>query len=109
MHEWRTRAQVPADHPCLAGHFPGNPVVPAVVLLEQVLTALQLWRGRHWQLRRLLAAKFVQPLLPDQRFEILLQMTGTQPDSRLAWRCERDSQLLAEGTWQVSDRPGAGP
>lgn len=109
MPEWRARAQVPADHPCLAGHFPGNPVVPAVVLLEQVLAALRLWRGPQWQLRRLLAAKFLRPLRPDEHFEILLRLTGTAPDARLDWRCERDARLLAQGAWQVGERPGAGP
>lgn len=105
MREWRTDAQVPADHPCLAGHFPGNPVVPAVVLLEQVLTAVHAWRGPHWQLRRLRTAKFLLPLRPDQRFEIVLRMAGSPPDSQLEWRCERDAGLLAQGTWDV----GAGP
>jgi 3-hydroxymyristoyl/3-hydroxydecanoyl-(acyl carrier protein) dehydratase len=100
--EWRTRAQVPADHPCLPGHFPGNPVVPAVVLLEQVLAALRLWRGAHWQLRRLVTAKFLVPLRPDERFEIVLQMADASPGSQLQWRCERDAQVLAQGRWEVS-------
>lgn len=28
------------DHPALPGHFPGNPVVPGVVVLEQLIGAL---------------------------------------------------------------------
>lgn len=95
--EYRASAQVPTGHPCLAGHFPGNPVVPAVVLLQLVLDAARSWRGSQWQFRRLLAAKFLQPLRPDERFEILLQMK----DGRLDFRCEREARLLAQGSWEM--------
>ena len=36
---------VRADHPCLPGHFPGRPVVPGVLLLEQVLAAIEAGHG----------------------------------------------------------------
>lgn len=98
MSESSTSAQVPVGHPCLAGHFPGNPVVPAVVLLQLVLDAAQSWRGSQWQLRRLLAAKFLLPLRPGERFEILLQMK----DARLDFRCEREARLLAQGSWEMA-------
>ena len=104
MREWRTLAQVPADHPSLPGHFPGNPIVPAVVLMECVLSAVRAWRGQDWQLRRLRAAKFLLPLRPDERFDILLRLTGSPP-RLLDWRCERDAGVLAQGTWEVGAAP----
>ena len=33
-----------ANHPTLPGHFPGAPLVPGVVILDEVLAALIEWR-----------------------------------------------------------------
>ena len=38
---WR----VPADHPAFAGHFPGHPIVPGVVLLDRAVQMAQRLRG----------------------------------------------------------------
>lgn len=35
-----TEIVISADHPALAGHFPGNPIVPGVVLLDETLHAI---------------------------------------------------------------------
>ena len=90
--------QVPAGHPCLAGHFPGNPLVPAVVLLERVLEALHAWRGPRWRLQRIVAAKFVSALRPDERFDIELTMDGTRVD----FRCSCDDRLLTHGSLEMA-------
>jgi 3-hydroxymyristoyl/3-hydroxydecanoyl-(acyl carrier protein) dehydratase len=81
-----------ADHPCLPGHFPGAPLVPGVVLLEQVALALRDWRGQR--LARVLEAKFVAPLLPAQEARIAL----TEGQGRVRFEIHRGDDLLARGS-----------
>ncbi|HET6631828.1 MAG TPA: hydroxymyristoyl-ACP dehydratase [Rhodanobacteraceae bacterium] len=85
---YRCQFEVPAGHPCLAGHFPGRPLVPAVLLLEQVALALRAWQGGT--LARVPEAKFLAPLGPGQVATLTL-------DERLRFEIRRDGQLLARG------------
>ncbi len=62
---------IESGHPSLPGHFPGQPLVPGVILLEQVALGLRAWRGQR--LGRVLEAKFMAPLLPDQRASLQLR------------------------------------
>ena len=83
-----------AGHPALPGHFPGQPLVPGVLLLEQVALALRAWRGER--LARVLEAKFVAPLLPDETAQLELTAHGADA-SRVGFRIVRDGTLLARG------------
>lgn len=80
------------DHPSLPGHFPGRPVVPGVVVLEQVLGAIEAAHGPLAALR-LPQVKFLQPLLPGETATVLLE--GDAP--RWRFRVLRDDVLLASG------------
>lgn len=80
------------DHPALAGHFPGRPVVPGVVLLQRVAAAWKAWRGAAVGQ---LDAKFMQPLLPGEAATIVL-CEGAGPTRFEVARA--DGQLLARGT-----------
>lgn len=78
-------------HPALPGHFPGHPLVPGVVLLEQVALALRAWRGQR--LQRVVEAKFVAPLLPGEQAELSLAEAG----DRARFEIRREGVLLARG------------
>ncbi|HEY1588748.1 MAG TPA: hydroxymyristoyl-ACP dehydratase [Rhodanobacter sp.] len=81
-------------HPALPGHFPGHPLVPGVILLEQVAQALRRWRVQR--LVRVLEAKFVAPLLPDEAAMVYLtEMEADRSRFRFEIRC--DGNLLARG------------
>ncbi|MEO6226847.1 MAG: hypothetical protein ABIO61_03190 [Thermomonas sp.] len=85
--------RIPHDHPALPGHFPGNPVVPGVLLLEQVISLLEATYGPLPALR-LPQVKFMQPLLPGQ--DAVLELTLRGPGG---WRFRvlRDGAVLATG------------
>jgi 3-hydroxyacyl-[acyl-carrier-protein] dehydratase len=88
---------VPSDHPSLPGHFPGNPVVPGVVVLDHVLAAIEAAHGPLGALR-LPQVKFVQPLLPGETARV--ELDGCALDEgvpRWRFRVSRDGTLLASG------------
>jgi 3-hydroxymyristoyl/3-hydroxydecanoyl-(acyl carrier protein) dehydratase len=55
---------VAADHPTLPGHFPQQPIVPGVLLLDHVLSALQRATGRRVTGAR--QVKFTSALRPQE-------------------------------------------
>jgi acyl-coenzyme A synthetase/AMP-(fatty) acid ligase len=61
---------IPPDHPALAGHFPGRPIVPGVVLLDRALDAIGAALGRNFDACRIESAKFLSPAAPGETLEI---------------------------------------
>ena len=91
---------IPADHPCLPGHFPGRAVVPGVVVLDRVLAAIEARHGPLGPLQ-LPQVKFLQPLLPGQQARVELEACPAQGPGAIAprwkFRVLRDGTLLAGG------------
>jgi 3-hydroxyacyl-[acyl-carrier-protein] dehydratase len=79
---------VAADHPIFAGHFPGRPIVPGVMLLEWVVAEVSLALGRAPSAFRVREAKFFQPLGPGQRAQLHVDPGGTPARCSFDIRCE---------------------
>ena len=92
----------PADHPCLPGHFPGHPLVPGVVVLEQVLLAAAAEHGQALSHLRLPQVKFLAPLYPGQQATVQLQGQGP----RLKFQVSGPSGLLVRGELVIEPAQG---
>jgi 3-hydroxyacyl-[acyl-carrier-protein] dehydratase len=57
---------VPVDHPAFAGHFPGRPILPGVVLLDRALGFVAGAPGREKAGRGIANAKFLSPVGPGE-------------------------------------------
>ncbi len=89
---------IPAQHPSLAGHFPGNPVVPGVVMLNEVIDTLRQLDPQAI-VTGLSVVKFVSPLKPGEALTICVERDG---ESDVEFSCYVEVRLIARGTIQVS-------
>jgi acyl-CoA synthetase (AMP-forming)/AMP-acid ligase II len=81
------------DHPSLAGHFPGRPVVPGVVLLDAIARQARASFGLG-ALDGLPQAKFRRPVLPGVDTSLTVRRLGA---TRVAYEIKLDGELVASG------------
>ena len=99
--------QIAEDHPCGAGHFPGNPIIPGALLLQEVLTCIadnltqegwvQIAPGQMlWQIK---SAKFPQSVRPGDSVQI--HYTQTSPDV-IRFECHVLQRTVLSGIARVA-------
>lgn len=94
--------RVDPQHPVFAGHFPGRPIVPGVLLIDWALAAL---RDAVSDARlnvspvELGTVKFLRPVTPGAELRIIWSISN----SRSALRIECDGNLVASATLSAGD------
>jgi len=61
---------VPPDHPAFAGHFPGAPILPGVVLLDMAMQVIAKTSGIMLDRCELNSVKFLNPAIPGDELVI---------------------------------------
>ena len=86
---------IPATHPALPGHFPGHPIVPGVLLLDELMAATLQHSGQ--EIIGLQHVKFSSVLVPDERAQVLCEMDGDRTNFLISLLRENQNVVLAKG------------
>lgn len=68
--------RIAPDHPAFAGHFPGHPIVPGVVLLDEAVQALAAAEGLLPVTLQVGVAKFLVPVRPGESLGLSYKTTA---------------------------------
>jgi len=91
-----------ADHPVFAGHFPGTPIVPGVLLLAEALERLAQQSAAPLNCVQIRSAKFLRPVHPGEVVDVELRARDPQ-HSQLTLSAA--GGLIAEARLEHGARP----
>jgi 3-hydroxymyristoyl/3-hydroxydecanoyl-(acyl carrier protein) dehydratase len=99
IHGSRAKILVGAEHPYLAGHFPGLPILPAVGQLRFVEQVAAITLGRSCTLSEIDRARFVEPIAPGDSLDLALELGSSL---EISWIIERQGRSVARGRGRLS-------
>ena len=91
---------IAADHPAFVGHFPGSPVVPGVVLLDEAMSVIAAATGLAHN--RIAWAKFLRPVRPGQA---LIVRYDIEARGAIRFEITAGSDKVATGRLCLADAP----
>jgi len=92
---------IPADHPAFAGHFPGQPLLPGVSLVAEVLEAVMrepALMARVGPAPRIGMVKFLAPVRPGATLSLQLDARA----NALRFELREGERVVASGNFEAA-------
>jgi len=91
--------QIDLNHPSLKGHFPGQPIVPGVVILDELIKAFRKKRGHPCKIQKIPSVKFLLPLEPGARIEFIFDISNNLV--RFTGKCGEKNIVLGQLEYSI--------
>lgn len=95
MREGEALLPLAADHPSYAGHFPGKPILPGAVLLDEALHAIGRMTNRELAACRIASVKFLSPVQPGDPVSVRYE---AQDSGAIRFDILSNGRKIATGT-----------
>ena len=78
------RVRFADSEPFFAGHFPGHPVVPGLIMIEGLIALVERATGKKRTLAKMIEAKFRNAALPNDTLEYRVSGPGPRYDAKIS-------------------------
>ncbi|MFO7860269.1 MAG: hypothetical protein R6U41_03490 [Desulfosalsimonas sp.] len=92
----RARAVVPADSPWFAGHFPDNPILPAIAQLAIVFDMIQKATGLEQNPGAVNRVKYRRIIRPDEAIHVAVSPVEGKPGV-FSFQMSVDEEMACKG------------
>lgn len=91
---------IPASHPSLEGHFPNKPIVPGVVILDEVINIVKKIKP-ELTVATIPMVKFTHPLLAEQLVQVEIKEKN---DTTISFNCLHNEIKLVTGQLSLKSK-----
>ena len=88
---------VSSSHPSISGHFPGNPIVPGAVIIENVIKVFSRSNDSR-EITSLSTVKFIKPIEVNQKVDVNFLSISTE---LISFECVSNNVVLVLGRFKV--------
>jgi len=88
---------VNSSHPSISGHFPGNPIVPGAVIIENVIKVFSRSNDPR-EITSLSTVKFIKPIEVNQKVDVNFLSISTE---LISFECVSNNVVLVLGRFKV--------
>jgi 3-hydroxymyristoyl/3-hydroxydecanoyl-(acyl carrier protein) dehydratase len=93
------RLELAASHPAFEGHFPGEPILPGIALLDLVVGTLSVALGPGWRVAAMPVVRWRAVVRPGET--LLIQIGSLERAGHVGFEVKSGETLVSHGTLVV--------
>ena len=78
------------------GHFPGNPVLPGVVMIKVMTQMFERYKRKEYLLSEIKKAKFIEPILADTMASFFVKADENEEEIKLMGKIVKSEKIIAK-------------